>query len=97
MSYLFPPIAFVSRPTPPKFTPKVHIADGIRRGVEDGSLEPATRFVTEADYLLMMKASEDVAVALADHIYKVGRREGKMVVLVPLFLLLLLLALSLQF
>lgn len=97
MSYLFPNVAYISRPTPPKFTPKVQIADGIRRGVEDGSIEPGTRFISEAEYLLMMKASEDVAVALMEHNYTVGRREGKMAVLSVLALAMLLLGLAFNF
>jgi hypothetical protein len=76
MSFLFPNIAYVSRPTEPTFKPKIWIADGIRRSIDDKTIEPGDRFVTEADYLKMMKASEDVAVALADHNYKVGRFHG---------------------
>jgi hypothetical protein len=79
MSWLFPNVVYQSSATKPKYKPAIWIADGIRRCVDDQTLEPGTRFMTEDDYTKMMSASETVAVALADHNYRAGKWEGVLI------------------
>ncbi len=76
MSFWDTGLRFVSRPAEKPYVPKTWIADGIRRSIEDHTLEPGARFVTEEDYLKMEKACEDVAAAYLKHNYKAGRKEG---------------------
>lgn len=72
MSYADGGIRFLSRPAPKKFVPQGWVADGIRRSVEDGTVEAAAKFVTYEDYQKMMAASEEVAIILISNGYKFG-------------------------
>jgi hypothetical protein len=76
MSYLDLGIKFHTEPTHNKFVPKLWIADGIRRSVEDLVLQPGTQFVSKEDYDKMAYASELAATDASKHNYRAGRIEG---------------------
>jgi len=76
MSYVDPGPVFRSKPTIKPYVPKEWLADGIRRSVDDQSLDAGTRFITLEDYHKMMTASETVALAMASDHYRRGKNAG---------------------
>lgn len=76
MSYLDAGIKFHTDPTHNKFVPKLWVADGIRRCIEDHVIEPGAPFVSKEDYDKMAYASELAATDVAKLNYRTGRVEG---------------------
>lgn len=74
--------------------PKAHIADGIRRGCEEGDIAPGTRFVTEAEHEAFMNASIKAAEIACKAAYGAGVKDHQTIAN-PFILLLVILDLIL--
>ncbi len=76
MSYMDGGLKFHTDPTHNRFVPRLWIADGIRRSIDDQVVEPGAQFVSKEDYDKMAYASELAALDGAKQNYSNGKVQG---------------------